>query len=254
VSPSEFGLYALLIFSGAAAGWLNTVAGGGSMLTVPALMWYGLPGDVANGTSRIAILAQGVTAVAGFRREKQLDTKLLYAIATPSILGAVLGAYVATLIPSSIFEPILIAALFIMAGSMFLKPESLKPPAGAVPIDPRTRPGAWLALFATGFYGGFLQAGVGLVLLAVFASLLHIDLVRGNGLKVAVIFLYNLLVVFIFAARSRVDFTAGAVLAIGHVIGAEGGVRFSVNRGQDAIKKVVFAMIIASGIALLLRR
>lgn len=253
MSGTELGLYALLIFAGAAAGWLNTVAGGGSMLTVPALMWFGLPADVANGTSRIAILAQGVTAVSGFRRENKLETRLLYAVAVPSVLGAVLGAYAVTLIPNAIFKPILIGALFVMAGSMFLNPKGLAPKPDAVVVDPRESPATWLALFATGFYGGFLQAGVGFLLLAVFAGLMNLDLVRSNGLKVAVVFAYNLLVVFIFAASAKVDLRAGAVLAVGHVVGAEAGVRFSVKQGQEAIKKVVFVMIIASAISLFLR-
>lgn len=253
MSTLELAMMVLLIVAGAAAGWLNTVAGGGSMLTVPALMWCGLPADVANGTSRIAILAQGVTAVAGFRREKALDTKLLAAVAVPNVVGAVFGAYAATLIPNHIFKPILIGTLLLMAFSMFVKPEAFSPPEGTVPLHPRDRPGATLALVLSGFYGGFLQAGVGFVLLALFAGLLRIDLVRGNGLKVAVVFLYSLVVVVVFAARARVDYSYGAVLALGHVIGAEAGVRFSIKRGQGAIKKVVFVMIVVSGVSLFFR-
>ena len=119
-------------------------------------------------------------------------------------------------------------------------------------LHPR-RPGATLALVLSGFYGGFLQAGVGFILLAIFAGMLRIDLVRGNGLKVAVVFLYSLVVVVVFAARARVDYAYGAVLAVGHVIGAEAGVRFSVKRGQGAIKKVVFVMILVSGVSLFFR-
>ena len=253
MSAVELAMMGVLVIAGAAAGWLNTVAGGGSMLTVPALMWCGLPADVANGTSRIAILAQGVTAVAGFRREKALDTRLLTAVAIPNVVGALFGAYAATLIPNQVFKPILICAMLVMAFSMFVKPESFLPPKGTAALHPRDRPGATLALLLSGFYGGFLQAGVGFILLAVFAGMLRIDLVRGNGLKVAVVFLYSLVVVLVFAARARVDYAYGAVLALGHVVGAEAGVRFSVKRGQGAIKKVVFAMIVVSCVSLFFR-
>jgi uncharacterized membrane protein YfcA len=242
-----------LVVAGAVAGWVNTIAGGGSMLTVPALMWYGLPADVANGTSRIAILAQGFTAVLGFRREKALDTSLLVAAAVPSVLGAVLGAYAATLIPNDIFKPILIGTLLVMAASMFLKPDALSPPPGSTPIDPRHKRSAWVALFFTGLYGGFLQAGVGLILLAVFAGLCRIDLVRGNGLKVAVIFVYSIVVVLVFAARAKVAWSSGAVLAVGHVIGAELGVRFAVRKGQAAIRKVMFVVILLTCASLFLK-
>ncbi len=243
----------LLIAVGVVAGWINTLAGGGSMLTVPALMWLGLPADIANGTSRVAILAQGATGVLAFRREKQLDGSLFWAIALPSLIGAVLGAIAATFIPNAVFRPLLIGTFVIMAGTLFLSPDTLAPPADATPIDPKTKPSAWFALLLAGFYGGFLQAGVGFVLLAVFGGLLRIDLVRGNGLKVAVIFLYSTVVVLIFAARARVDIATGLTLAIGNALGAELGVRFAIKSGQAAIKRVLFAAIVLSCIALIWR-
>jgi uncharacterized membrane protein YfcA len=243
----------LLVLAGIAAGWVNTVAGGGSMLSVPALMWYGLAADVANGTSRVAILAQGVAAVAAFRREKKLELPLLMGVAVPSVIGAVAGAYVATIVPNRVFEPILIGTLFLMAASMFLKPSTFAPPEGAVPVDPRNSRGAWLALCAVGFYGGFLQAGVGILLLAVFAGFCRIDLVRGNALKVAVVFAYTIVVVLVFAARAKVDWTSGAVLAVGNVIGAELGVRFAVRQGQTATRNVLFVVILAAIASLILK-
>lgn len=240
----------LLVAVGMLAGWVNTLAGGGSMLTVPALMWLGLPADVANGTSRIAILAQGATGVLGFRRAKQLDGSLFWAVALPSLIGAAMGAYAATLVPNSVFRPLLICTFVIMAGTLFISSDTLAPPPSATPVDPRTKPSAWLALMLAGFYGGFIQAGVGFVLLAVFGGLLRIDLVRGNGLKVAVIFLYSIVVVIIFAARARVDVATGVTLAVGNALGAELGVRFAVTRGQAAIKRVLFVAIVLSCIAL----
>lgn len=252
VSAEPLGL-ALLVLAGAIAGWVNTIAGGGSLLTVPALMWYGLPADLANGTSRIAILAQGVTAVLGFRRAGQLETRLLWPIAAPSVAGALLGAYAATLVPNRVLTPLIVATLIVMAGTMFLQPSALAPPPDAAPRDPLRSPAALGALFAAGLYGGFLQAGVGIVLLAVFASLLHIDLVRGNGLKVAVIFAYSTVVVLVFAARAKVAWVSGGALALGQIAGAALGVRFAVTRGQAAIQKALFAIIVSMALALLLK-
>jgi uncharacterized membrane protein YfcA len=252
VSGELLGL-ALLVLAGVIAGWINTVAGGGSLLTVPALMWYGLPADLANGTSRLAILAQGVTAVAGFWGAGRLETRLLWPIAVPSVLGALLGAYAATLVPNSVLTPLIIATLIVMAGTMFLNPSALAPAADATPNDPTRSPVAMLALFGAGLYGGFLQAGVGIVLLAVFASLLQIDLVRGNGLKVAVIFLYSIVVVLVFATRAKVEWSSGGALALGQVGGAVLGVRFAVKRGQAAIQKALFVIIVLLALALLLK-
>ena len=242
-----------LALAGLVAGWINTLAGGGSLLTVPALMWYGLPADLANGTSRIAVLAQGVTATLAFWREGRLEWKLLAPVAAPSVLGAVIGAYAATLIPNQVLTPLVVVTLVIMAFSMFLKPQSFAPPEGSPTLDPRAHPAALGALFAAGFYGGFLQAGVGIVLLFVFARLLRIDLIRGNGLKVAVVFVYSIVVVLIFAARARISWLAGSALALGQIAGALLGVRFSIRMGQDVVQKVLFAVIVLLALALLLK-
>ena len=244
---------ALLVIAGALAGWVNTIAGGGSLLTVPALMWYGLPADIANGTSRIAILAQGVTAVLGFWRAGRLPGRLVFDVALPSVLGALLGAYAATLVPNSVLTPLIVVTLIVMAGSMFLNPAAFAPEPGAAPVDPRRNLAASAALFTAGLYGGFLQAGVGFVLLAVFAGMLKIDLVRGNALKVAVIFLYSIVVVMVFAARARVAWGAGGVLALGQVIGAALGVRFAVTRGQKSIQRALFVIIVLMALALLFK-
>ncbi len=242
---------ALLLAAGMLAGWLNTLAGGGSMLTVPALMWLGFPADMANGTSRVAVLAQGVAATWGFRREKALALRDLRKLSLPIVGGAGIGAYAATLIPNAIFKPLLIGVFSLMALTMFLKPNALAPDPSETVREVAPSPGAWFALFLAGFYGGFLQAGVGLILLAVFGGLLRIDLERGNALKVAAVLAYSGLVVLVFAARARIEWIAGCTLALGNVVGALLGVRFAVKRGQAAIKKVVFAMVVASCASLL---
>ena len=250
VSWAQLGADVLLVLAGVIAGWVNTLAGGGTLLTVPALMWYGLPVDVANGTSRVSVLMQGATAVYGFYRQGKLETALVWPIAIPSVCGAALGAYAATLIPNRVLTPLVIATLVVMAATMFLQPSSFAPKEGTPALDPRRRPVALLALFAAGFYGGFLQAGVGIVLLFVFARLLHIDLVRGNGLKVAVVFIYSIVVVLIFAARARVELWSGSLLALGQMVGALLGVRFTVSMGQGAVQKVLFVVIVLLAVAL----
>jgi uncharacterized membrane protein YfcA len=240
----------LLFTFGIAAGWLNTVSGGGSMLTVPALMWLGLPADVANGTSRVAIFAHGIAATWGFHGSGTLDRRLLLKLSPPIVTGAVAGAFVATVIPPATFKPILIATFLLMAVTLFLRPNTFAPPVGAQPVN-LYRPSAMAALLLAGFYGGFLQAGVGLVLLAVFSGVLRIDLVRGNALKVTVVLVYTSLVLLVFASRDRVHWPSGFALAGGHVVGALLGVRFAVRQGQEALKKIVFATIVLSCISLL---
>lgn len=244
---------ALLLGVGLAAGWINTVAGGGSLLSVPALMWTGLPADIANGTSRVAIVGQGAVGVVGFRRAGRLDWGVLGRVVPTTLAGAVLGAYLATVIPNQVFKPVLIGTMMLMAVTLLLSPQTLAPPPDTEPLDVRQEPKAWVALFATGVYGGFLQAGVGLVLLAVLAGLLRHDLVRANALKVGVVLVYSVAALGVFVWRGKVAWDAGLVLAIGNMIGAQLGVHFAVQRGQQAIRWVVFGMVLVSCAALLWR-
>lgn len=251
MSPALHAL--VLVAAGIVAGWVNTLAGGGSLVAVPALMWLGLPADVANGTSRIAILSQGVTAVASYSRAGRLEAALFWPLAAPSVIGALLGAWVATLVPRALFEPLLLGTLALMGLSMFVNPSSVGPRAGEAMLSVAGNRRAQLALLATGFYGGLLQAGVGIVLLFVLAGLLRIDLVRANALKVAIVFAYTIAVVAIFAARAKVAWLDGGVLAIGQAVGARLGVRFSLRGSERAVKRALFVIIVGLCVALLLR-
>jgi uncharacterized protein len=243
----------VLVAAGIVAGWVNTIAGGGSLVAVPALMWLGLPADVANGTSRIAIVSQGVTAVTSYRRAGRLDGGLFWPLAAPSVVGALLGAWVATLLPAAVFKPILLGTLALMGLSMFVNPSALGPRADETMLSLSGNRRAQLALLATGFYGGLLQAGVGIVLLFVLSGLLRIDLVRANALKVAIVFAYTIAVVAIFAASAKVAWLDGAVLAVGQALGARLGVHFSLRGSERAVKRALFVIIVGLCVALLLR-
>jgi uncharacterized membrane protein YfcA len=241
----------LLFVFGIAAGWLNTVSGGGSMLTVPALMWVGLPADVANGTSRVAIFAHGIAATWGFHGAGSLDRRLLLKVSPPIVIGAVAGAFAATVIAPATFKPLLIGTFLLMAVTLFLRPHTFAPQEGTPPVEIYRSPLALAALTLAGFYGGFLQAGVGLVMLAIFSAVLRIDLLRANALKVTAVLVYTSLVLLVFASRERIAWPPGLALAAGHVVGALLGVRFAVTQGQEALKKVVFATIVVSCVSLL---
>jgi len=238
---------------GVAAGWVNTLAGGGSMLTVPALLMLGLPADAANATSRVAIVAQGLSGVEGYRRAGKLEGLAFGPVVAPTLIGALAGAYTATILPNIVFRPVLLGTMLAMGLALLLRPEALAPDSAEAPLDPTRRPVAWLALLGAGFYGGFLQAGVGLVLLAVFGGLLRYDLVRGNALKVAVVLAFNLVAVGIFVWRDLIHWGPGLALAAGNAAGAQLGVRFAVSRGQGAIRKVVVVAVVATCASLLLR-
>lgn len=240
--------YLILIVVGTVAGTINVIAGGGSFLTLPALIFLGLPATVANGTNRIAILVQNVGAVAGFHRHRLIGGRLLARVALPAVVGAVLGTWIAIEIGDETFRDLL--ALIMVVVSLW----TLWDPGGAVSgtdggasrLGPATLP---LAFFAIGIYGGFVQAGVGFLILAA-TTLAGLDLVRGNALKVALILTFTPIALAIFAWGGKVDWGMGAALAAGNLTGGLLGVRLTVLKGHAWIKRVVTVAVIAFAILL----
>ncbi|MGM0574467.1 MAG: sulfite exporter TauE/SafE family protein [Myxococcota bacterium] len=243
---------ALLVGSGLLAGFINTVAGGGSLLTLPALMLTGLDASVANGTNRVGILFQTGTATHAFLRSGHLPVRAAARLLLPALAGTVLGSWSASVTPDRILEPVLLSVLVGMALLMVARPALLTPP-GDEEIPRRARgPGAMLQLVGAGFYAGFVQAGVGFVLLAVLAGGLRYDLVRSNGIKVALVLVLTVANLAIFVAAGQVRWIPGLVLAASAVVGALLGVRLAV-RHTGALRWVVLVAVIAAAVAVALR-
>ncbi len=173
----------LLIGTGFIAGIINTLAGGGSNLTLPALMVMGMPADIANATNRVGVFLQNVTATFGFRQAKKLDTVDIMPVMIPSLLGGVVGAFAASYAPETWLKPLLLSAMIGMTLIMIIRPTLIAPPEGTVPFKVSEKPSAWIALFIAGIYGGFVQAGVGFILIAALAGTLRYDLVPYQCIK-----------------------------------------------------------------------
>lgn len=245
---TEGALGALGLFAvGLGAGALNVVAGGGSFLTLPALIFLGLPPTVANGTNRVAILVQNAGAVAAFRRHRLVERGWLVRAVLPALAGAALGTWAAIEIGDDAFRRIL--AVLMVVVSLW----TLWDPLGDRTPD-RAPSAALLAggFFVAGLYGGFVQAGVGFLLLAV-TTLAGLDLVRGNALKVLVILAFTPLALAIFAADGKVAWGWGLALAAGNLLGGLVGVRLTVEKGHAWIKRVVTVAVIAFAILLWVR-
>ena len=253
LSPERLLLYGVILAAGVGAGFINTMAGGGSLLTLPALMLLGLPANLANGTNRLSVVVQSASGVAAFHREGKLDTKAVLPIAAPTVLGAIVGAFAATLVPPEVLEPALLSTLVAMALLMLVKPTLVVPPEGGEVRSPWGHPGAWLGLFGAGLYGGFVQAGVGFVLLAVLGGLLHYDAVRGNALKLVCTLLFGLAALSIFIAADQIVWIPAIVLAVGTVIGSQLGVRFAIKAKPVVLRAIIFVAVVASCIAAFLK-
>lgn len=245
-----------LLSVGAIAGALNVLAGGGSFLALPLLIFLGLPPSVANGTNRIAILVQNMGAVWRFRSHGLVDRSWIPLVAAPAIGGAILGTWGAIEIGEETFRRVL--GVLMVAATLWIlwdplaerRPDAAIRPGGSIATDGvGRRAGLAAAFFAVGVYGGFVQAGVGFLLAAV-AIWAGLDLVRGNALKVVVVLILTPVSLALFAWSGKVDWTFGMPLAVGHLLGALVGVRLTVLKGHVWIKRFLTVTVIAFAIKL----
>ncbi len=242
---TSFG-YPILFLAGIIAGTINVIAGGGSFLTLPLLMFLGLPAGVANGTNRVGILLQNVAAVRSFDRQGVLDRSAWRWAALPAAVGAGLGTWGALVISDEAFKRVL--AFLMVAISLY----TLWRPVGpAGDSGMRGRLILAAVFLGIGVYGGFVQAGVGFFLLAgtTFAGL---DLVRGNAVKVMTVLTFTVISLAIFAWAGKVVWITGLTLGAGTVLGGLLGARLTVLKGHRWVRGVVTLAIIALALKLLL--
>lgn len=244
-------LVALLI-AGTLAGFVNTMAGGGSMLSLPALMLLGLPADLANGTNRLSIVTQSVSGVVGFARAGKLDSGAIVPTLLPTITGSAVGAVVATQLPREWLKPALLGTMLALAVVMVLKPSAVSAPEDSASL-PVGSPRGVVALFAAGLYAGFVQAGVGFILLAVLGGLLRYDLVRANALKLVCTFTFGVVGFAVFIAAGDVVWVPALILSVATVTGSQLGVRFALNVRQSVIRWVIFVGVLATCVAAFLK-
>ena len=243
-------LHVLLLFgTGIAAGFLNTVAFGGSLIALPVLIFLGLPTAVANGTNRVAIFFQNFSAIMGFRRKGVSDFGYSILLAIPAVIGAVIGAIIATDIKDAVFNLILAVVMITMLVLTLINPtERLKNR-----IESRAKRSKIIAMvvfFFIGIYGGFIQAGVGLLIITALRLLTGMDLVRTNAIKVLVIFCYTVVALGIFIMEKQVDWALGVTLAIGNATGAWLGSHWAVEKGDKWIRVVLIVAVLGFAIRL----
>jgi len=246
----EWYIYPLVIAAGFACGFINTLAGSGSLISLPLLIFLGLPANIANGTNRVAILLQTVVAVSAFRKEKKLDLSKGLTLAAPAVIGAVVGAQIAVNLDEQMMRHAIGILMVVMFVVILIRPKRW---LVGHPDLMTQRPGIiQLAIFfGIGVYGGFIQAGVGIFLLAGLVLGAGYELVRANGIKNLIIMLFTIFALAVFVYNGQVRLEIGLILAVGNMLGAWVATKMAVERGASFVRYILIAVVIVSALALL---
>jgi uncharacterized membrane protein YfcA len=246
----EWYYYIIVVLVGIVAGIINTLAAGGSLLTLPVLMALGLPPNMANGTNRIAIFLQNVVGVGRFHKMKVMDFPSGFRVGLPAALGAIAGAFIAVNLNDEAMKLAIAGVMILVFFLILLKPNRWINSHEEHPPIPY-----WLQVivfFFVGVYGGFIQAGVGFFLLTSLVLGSGFELLKANALKLFVILLYTPLAIVIFFIHGDVNLTLGLVLAVGNMTGAWIGTRMAVKRGAKFIRYFVLVAILFAATKLIL--
>jgi len=235
-----------LFTAGIAAGFINTVAGGGSVITIPVLVEI-VGATAANGSVRIAILLQNISGVFGYARKGAVLWSVVVPLLVPTVVGAVGGAWLATQLSPDAIKRVFAFAVVMVALSVLIKPTGWDERP-----EPRLRqPWTSLAFVGVGFYGGFVQAGVGFLFLAALVPGLGLGLVKGNGVKVTLLLGYLPFVLPLFISADQVDWAAGGLAGLGAMIGALLASTLAVKKGAGWIRWVLVIAAVAAAVRML---
>lgn len=230
------------------SGFINVGAGGGSSLTLPMLIFLGLDSSLANGTNRVGVVMQNLAAIYSFKREKYSQFKLSLKLSFLTLPGAIAGAILAVKLNGELFQKILGVVMILIIISMFL------------PKAKNTREGdssqkiswsVYLSMFGIGFYGGFLQVGVGFIIMASLQHLMKLNLIFVNMHKVFIVLVFTFPALLIFAFTGNVNWFWGIILGLGNATGGWWSAKLSVKKGENLIRFVLVAAIFIMAMELL---
>lgn len=239
----------LIILTGFGAAFLNTVGGGGSLFSVPILTFLGLPITNANATSRVALLFQNAFAVGGFK-SKGIELPWPYSLylGVSSLFGGLIGAFLASHIRDEIFNKIFVVVMLLSVVLIVFDP--FKSKHGYEKLDTKSKAIGTGLFFFIGIYGGFVQAGIGFLVIAVLGVVNNLSLVKSNYVKVFSAIVYTGVSVIVFAFEGKIFWVTGLILAIGHALGGWYASRWSVDKGEVWIKRIMIVSIIGMAIKL----
>jgi len=233
----------VLLVTGVMVGFINTLAGGGSIISLSVLMIMGLPPVVANGTNRVAIMIQTLTAVTSFKKQNVLDHRKALVLAIPASVGSLIGAWVAVDIDEKVFEKAFAVIMLIMLVFILYKPQKYL--YGSKELQKKTT-SIWqiIIFFFIGMYGGFIHVGVGYFLLAGIVLCAGYDLVKANAIKVTIALAFTIVAFLVFLFEQEIWWLHGLIMAAGTIAGALIASRMAVARGVNFVRWVIVVLII----------
>jgi uncharacterized protein len=239
--------YTALFLIGVFSGIINVVAGGGSSFTLPALIFFGLDSVVANGTNRIAVVVQNIAAVTSFRNEKIFLWQKSLKLSLLTLPGTIIGAIVALRVDDKLFDLILGIIMIGIVITMIIPTKKKVYGEGVEKISFSV----YLVMFAIGFYGGFIQVGVGFMIMAALHYMMKMNLLIVNVHKVFIVLFFTLPALIVFIIAGNVNWLLGSILALGNGVGAWWAAKHSVKRGEKFIKVFMIVAILIMAAKLL---
>lgn len=240
--------YLFLVLGGIGAGFINVVAGGGSLITLPLMIFFGIPPVIANGTNRVALFAQNVVAVTNFNKKKVPSGWYSIILGIAALIGAIFGASLAIEIPEKLFNRILSIVMIAVAVLILLNPSYKS--NGSERIGLKSKIVGVVSFLFIGVYGGFLHAGIGFIIMLALVKINRFSLVKTNSIKVTIALIYTVAALVVFIVQDMIFWRVGLILAIGNAFGAWLGSNFSIKKGDVWIKRILLVAIVGMAIKL----
>ena len=236
---------------GLSTGFINTLAGSGSLITLPFLIFLGLPANVANGTNRVSILFASLIGAITLQRKTKMSLKGKHIYIVAAVISAMGGAWLASELQAGVMHVVIGVVMTVMLIPLLLNPKRwLREVEGEQ--NPKLKPLLIVLVVAIGFYGGFIQAGMGVIFLTAFVLIAKYTLPQANVLKNLIVFIYTIPVLAIFIYNDQVDWEIGGIMALGQGTGAwlAGTFAGKSKRAAIWIHRLLIVMVVASALKL----
>lgn len=240
----------LIVGVGVFVGFINTIAGSGSLITLPLLMFLGLPANVANGTNRINILLTSLVGVASFRQQKVFKLRDNIWLSLPAIVGAIIGALIAVDLNEEVMTKVIGILMVLLFFTIIYKPQKWLKKYGE---QSNSKYNFWqyVFMFFMGIYGGFIQIGAAVFILSGLVLTAGYDIVKGNAVKLFIILSYTVFALAIFIFNDQVNFVAGLLLGLGSMLGSYLATKVAVEWGPKVVRIILMVVVIFAALKFL---